>query len=385
MKIAVVAIAYNRLNSIKRLLNSLSGADYCNEKIDLIISIDKSDTTVVEDYADEYYWPFGEKIVRKHKDNLGLRKHILSQGEAFETYDALVILEDDIIVSPAFYKYGKQAIMQYCDNDQIAGISLYSYPLNYQNNNIFEPYKTGYDVYFMQTAVSWGQIWLKNQWKAFYKWYLNNTDFKMSADIPPVLFNWKKSWLKYHTRYCIENDKYFVFPYYSFSSNCCDIGVHAIAKYNSYQTVLQTDLRRSLILPKLLDDAACYDSFFENIACYNALGMNKNILCLDINGQHKEYHKRYILTTKLLNYKILKSYGLFLRPIEANVLADINGNEIYLYDSSSPQKNINCNNKDSLKKYNLRLISWATVLNYVGVKSFASDIIKGLKKRINIK
>ena len=40
--IAIVVIAYNRLNSLKRLIHSLLQASY-NDKVDLIISIDRSD------------------------------------------------------------------------------------------------------------------------------------------------------------------------------------------------------------------------------------------------------------------------------------------------------------------------------------------------------
>ena len=164
MKIAIVSVAFNRLLSITRLISSLQKADYESDKVDLIISIDKSNTDVVESYADEVCWPYGEKIVVKHEKNLGLRAHIMSQGKHFQNYDALVILEDDIIVSPLFYHYTKQALTKYQNNKDIAGISLYAYYVNYQNNLPFEPIKSEYDTYFMQCAMSWGQVWMKNQW-----------------------------------------------------------------------------------------------------------------------------------------------------------------------------------------------------------------------------
>lgn len=210
-KIAVVTIAFDRIESIRRLLQSLLDAEYLGKQVDLIISVDKSDTDVVEQFADNFKWPYGNKTVKKHNKNLGLHKHIMSQGKDFDVYDALVVLEDDIVVSPAFFKYVAATVDKYSDNNDVAGISLYSFPLNNYTCNPFEPYKDSHDVYFMNTAQSWGQVWLKKQWLHFYEWYQRNLDFTPNAEIPLALFRWKKSWLKYHTRYCIENNKYFVY------------------------------------------------------------------------------------------------------------------------------------------------------------------------------
>ena len=102
--IAICVVAYDRLEAIACLLQSLQVAHY-SEKVDLIISVDKSYTSAVEDYADNYQWEYGEKYVVKHKENLGLRRHILSVGEYTQKYDAIVVLEDDLIVGPNFYNY----------------------------------------------------------------------------------------------------------------------------------------------------------------------------------------------------------------------------------------------------------------------------------------
>ena len=40
------------------------------------------------------------------------------------------VLEDDIVVSPGYYQYMKQAVEYYKDNADIAGISLYSHKMN---------------------------------------------------------------------------------------------------------------------------------------------------------------------------------------------------------------------------------------------------------------
>ena len=58
--IAIAIVAYNRTESVRRLLESLLEAHYSQE-VPLIISIDKSNTDAVEQLADGFEWPFGKK------------------------------------------------------------------------------------------------------------------------------------------------------------------------------------------------------------------------------------------------------------------------------------------------------------------------------------
>ena len=189
MDIAIIAIAYNREQSLQRLLTSLNAARYPEKDVTLIISIDKSDTDIVERAADAFVWKHGTKRVKKHEQNLGLLRHIMSQGEELDRYDAVIILEDDIVVSPAFYDFVEQCVAKYHDNDDIAGISLYNFPLNYMTELPFEPEKDGHDVFMMNTAQSWGEVWMRRQWRDFHSWYEQNTEFCPDDAVPPTLFS----------------------------------------------------------------------------------------------------------------------------------------------------------------------------------------------------
>lgn len=75
MNIGICVIAYNRIDSLKRVLKTLSEA-YYPQNVDLNISIDKSNTDIVEKFALSYVWTFGRKNVIMHKRNLGLKKHV---------------------------------------------------------------------------------------------------------------------------------------------------------------------------------------------------------------------------------------------------------------------------------------------------------------------
>ena len=99
-KIAVVVVGYNRSDSMRRILGSLAKADYKEKDIPLVISIDHSGREEVEQVAREFQWNYGPKEVICHKERLGLRKHIISCGDLTRRYGAVMILEDDLYVSP---------------------------------------------------------------------------------------------------------------------------------------------------------------------------------------------------------------------------------------------------------------------------------------------
>ena len=369
MEIAIVVAAYNRLESLKRILKSLSSA-YYTRNVPLIISIDKSNSSVVEDFAEYYNWPHGEKIVIKHIKNLGLKEHILSLGNFFDKYDALIVLEDDLIVSPSFYLYATQTASTYSDNSDIAGISLYRFSINHITEKPFIPVKDENDVFFMNYAQSWGQIWLKKQWLEFYKWYQNNKQFEYSEKLPLTICNWpESSWLKYHIKYCIENNKYFVYPYISYSSNCGDAGTHNKRQSAlEYQVAMQMGKIGRLTLPQKIEQSVCYDGFFENKSLRAYLPISDRDCCIDISGgKMNRENKRYWLSVCKCNYKIVKSWGILYKPIEMNVMQDVAGNEIYLYDTYVHDKNDADSRKVFLQYYYVRNVF--VLLRKYGIKN----------------
>lgn len=384
MNIAIVVVTYNRVDSLSRLMDSLERASYGNDRIPLIISVDKSNTNVVEDFADNYVWPYGDKIVQKHVANLGLKAHMLSLGKWFNKYDALIVLEDDLIVSDSFYFYAKSTVRKYYANPDVAGISLYGFSVNYQTGKPFQPYKSEHDVYFMNCAMSWGQIWMRDSWMNFYRWYNDNMEFSNSDSLPDCLNRWgHKSWLKYHTRYCIEENKYFVFPYTSLSTNCSEAGEHNNGIPSTvYQVQLQAGLKTDYALPDFGEPAVYYDGFFENKNLYDVLGYCEGDLCLDLNGEHKDRtNKRYWLTTAGQNFKVIKSYNLNYRPIEANIYLDNVGSQIFLYDTSQYVRNETPSERNVMM-YQYYLDNILSFIKMYGARNLIKDIIYFVKNKL---
>jgi hypothetical protein len=336
MNIAIVSVAYNRIDSLSRQLRTLEQGDY-PEPVTLVLSIDKSKNTAVEDFARNYHWPYGEKRVITHEKNLGTRRHIMSLGTLFDEFDALIVLEDDITVAPAFYHYAKVCIESYGNDPLVAGISLYNFPVNYQTRLPFQPVRTDADVYLMQCAQSWGEVWTHSQWMDFKQWYDEQKGkFLPNNDVPEELYHWpESSWLRFHTRYCIEKGLYFVYPYTSLSTNNQDKGVNSTQRSTIFQSAMLYGNAEVFRLPPVKDIRVRYDAFFEPQFISSYLGVDDAELTVDLNGKKKS-HRRYLLSLRSLPFAVVKSYALHEKPIEMNVIHHNDGRDIFLYDTTQP-------------------------------------------------
>lgn len=383
---AIVIVCYNRIDGIKRLIKSLECVDFNNRKdIDLIFSIDNSGTDIVERFATSYQWKYGKKIIRTFEKRQGLKKHILQCGDYTNDYDILVVLEDDIFVSDNLYNYAYNSAIYYWNDSNIAGISLYSFQKNWLKWLVrFEPQKTKYDTYFMKIAMSWGQVWTKSKWDSFKSWYIMNKSFKKSDDIPNVLNIWPEtSWLKYHDLYCIRENKYFVYPYVSISTNFSDAGEHAEFSVTDHQVELMYGKKEySFALND--ENAVRYDEFMEREMLGKYLDVDDNELTVDLWGNKpKKYYKKYVLTIENLPFKKINTYSLSVRPIELSIILGLKGNEIKLYDTTIKSKNEKRVNSDFyLYRYSIRSNDYSTLLSFSLLlsKQFFSDINRKFKK-----
>ncbi len=341
LTIGIIAVGYNRPNSIHRLLERLNACVYPHDRIPLIVSLDNCGKPDVFDCASAFAWKHGTKEVLLQSERLGCKKHILKCGSYIEQYgwDAAIVLEDDVYPSEAFYMYSLQAVARYRDDDRIAGISLYAMPQNQTVRLPFAPVLSEYDAYFMQLAQSCGQVWMRRQWKAFADWYAEHSEpFKKCPGVPRNVCRWPEtSWLKYHIRYCVEENKYFVYPYQSLTTNFSDVGQNTGTASNTLQTHLQQKPRAAYLFPDLDDAPVLYDVWHENLRIPETLGLKPEELCVDIFGGKWDYEKkRYWLTTRVRPWKVLRSFALSLYPMDMNVLCGLEGNQIFLYDVTQP-------------------------------------------------
>ena len=249
-------------------------------------------------------------------------------------FKGIILLEDDLYVSPYFYSYTLSVLEKYQVDERVAGISLYKNETNGFIGLPFIPLNNGADVFAWQVVSSWGECWTFKMWNDFRTW-LNNTKINWTnLDMPEIIKSWKNAWSKFFYAYLLESGKYFVFPYVSLTTNFNDTGTHGKENH----AIVQVNLlygKKNYILPDF-DNLICYDVYCnpKNIATY--LNLDEKELCIDLYGNRENIKNyRYLLSVKILPYKIIKSYSLSMKPIELNVINNIEGTGIYLYDTKT--------------------------------------------------
>lgn len=352
-KIAIVAVGYNRLSSMRRLFDSLLNAQYDHYDIPLVISIDCSGDEELYDYVKSFDWPYGEKYVNIQDTRLGLKAHILQCGDLTIYFRGIILLEDDIFVSEFFYQYVEKAVEFYYSEERIGGISLYQnemggqFPVIYMND--------GSSTYLKQGAASWGECWTDKQWNLFKEWYANITEERIQElDIQENIKKWAKAWSKYYKAYLVDTHRYFVFPQISHTTCFGDAGENSSEPSNLGQANLLCGVPHYYFKP--FDEMIRYDTYGTNEDIYKWLEMTPDQLCVDFRCEKINIRKcRYILTPAVLPLKKVRSFGLMMRPIELNIKYDIKGEGIFLYDTEGTTVNAaSVGNPYSISNYYLR-------------------------------
>jgi glycosyltransferase involved in cell wall biosynthesis len=372
---AIVIVAFNRKNSLNRILKSLESAEYPNKEISLIISIDYSETNKdVLEAAQKFNWIHGNKTINYQNENLGLKKHILKSMEYVYEYENIIMLEDDLYVSPDFYNYTIKALGFVREDNDIAGISLYKHEFNVHTTRNFSNFSDGFDNWYFQFASSWGQAWNKAQITSFLNWFENKPIIDNCQEIPSYVRQWsEKSWLKYFIAYAVLQNKFFLYPSYSLTTNFGDQGTHMDTTTSCYQVPLLFQRKRKYNFSKLDESLSIYDSFYENIRLSEILNIDKKNLTVDLYDYKKDYSKRYVLTSAVLDFKIVRSFGKYLKPHDANVINDIEGSDLFLYDTEVSEGNTGTKDRFNDILYDFK---------HVTIASSYILLLGNLKKRI---
>lgn len=340
MKPVIVITAFNRPRSLERLLLAVSNGQYKDKDITLIISIDYEDSTGYDEVvaiADKFEWEFGKKEVIVREENLGLRNHILMCGDLTNQYQSIIMLEDDILVSPFFYLYAQKALAYYEHDERIAGISLYNYQKYFSGKFPFEllaDYSS--DVYFLQIASSWGQAWTSRQWNDFRLWYDQGQTVTFEDPIPYLVACWpESSWLKYFIKYLACHQKYFVYPKESLTTNFGDAGVHNLSTDATFQVPTCYAFSEGLRFVPFELAINIYDSFFE-LKDFVIKQLNPKLsqfeFMVDLYGTKdlSLFGCDYAISRKPISGDYSLSFGLVQKPLAANVIGNVSGKYFHL-------------------------------------------------------
>lgn len=90
--------------------------------------------------------------------NWGLSKSLIAGiTELTDKHGRVIVVEDDLIVSPYFLKYMNDALEKYKDDDRVASISAFLNPIDIQ----------AHETFFLRYFACWGWATWKRAWQLF--------------------------------------------------------------------------------------------------------------------------------------------------------------------------------------------------------------------------
>lgn len=360
---AIIITAYNREDALAQLLSSLKQAIFPDTPVPLVISIDKSNNTKVCELAQAFDWPYGPKEITVHNNHLGLVGHMMYAIGLNQKYANLIVLEDDLYVSPFFYSYACDALNFYINDSLIKGISLYNYCTSECSLQAFIPIDDGSDVYFMQYPSSWGFCISAVNAADFLSAYHNKQLDDSSTD-PLFIKSWgNNSWKKHMIRYLIKKQSYFAFPQRSLSTNFALSGTNTPLSLSMFQVPLQVHPKKFRFVP-FNQSGSVYDCYFEiTPACLNTYSLifkDYNYV-VDLQGFRdlNNTNATHVLTTRRVR-KPMFTFGSALKPLINNVIKKIHGSGIYfapVSQVSRKHRNIHFGHAEFLHKYRYKNLS----------------------------
>jgi hypothetical protein len=161
-------------------------------------------------------------------NNNGLARSIIKGvSHVLEMYEDIIVLEDDLVVSPDFIEYMNQALELFRNQMEVFSISGYCAPIPIKNYT--------FDNFFYQRINSWGWASWKNRWtmvdwelndfNEFFRKKTNREKFnKGGKDLSMMLLKYKSgkidSWAIRFNFTCFKNNMLNVYPVNSKVANC---------------------------------------------------------------------------------------------------------------------------------------------------------------------
>ena len=261
MKIANVLFTYNRPKHTKAVLEALSRNKVLPQKL-FIFQDGVKESTNLEDWIavgeiiSSVSWCETEIII--HQNNKGLADSVIDGvNDILQSYDAVIVLEDDCVPHPKFMSYMTEALRKYESNKQVYSITGYAYPVNLKKGET--------DAYFGGRESSWGWGTWKDRWSQYARDYTLLRKIKSEPQMNERLQTWGadlenyfignvygkcNSWAVFWSLKIIEKGGYSLVPYESLINNIGfdGTGVHC-GKGRFEATCCPIDDMRDYILP----------------------------------------------------------------------------------------------------------------------------------------
>lgn len=121
----------------------------------------KDEAKMVEEtvqVAKRFEWD-GEKKIFSSEHNRGLHDNVrFAINTSLVEYESTIIVEDDIVTSPFFFRYAIQGLNIFANNYEVAAICAHCYPYSRKKFNPDKPY-------FLKHFACWGWATWRRSWE----------------------------------------------------------------------------------------------------------------------------------------------------------------------------------------------------------------------------
>ncbi len=258
IQITIAIISNNRLESLRRLMRSLSAmVNPRKVQINVKFLLEASSSNQLINLVKNFRWRYGHKTVNKRIEQGGLIKSVSEAWFPASDHEYGLLLEDDIELSPYSIIWIEKILLKVLSSPitsksaRIIGISLFQPTVTETNKNELTRRKPflirnitnelvgDQDMPFLfQTPCSWGAIYFPNAWCAFLKYLQQRLTAKNDVTIPDSYTNtWQGSWKKYLFEFMYFKGLFLVYPNfrggYSLSTNHLEAGEHVNENLNN--------------------------------------------------------------------------------------------------------------------------------------------------------
>ena len=166
MSLAPIALfAYNRLDHLRQTVASLADNDLASRS-DLRIYSDapksaahEAGVLAVRNYL-KTVTGFGSVTIVEQSTNKGLAASVIDGvTELCREADRVIVLEDDLVLAPAFLEFMNGALERYRDADKVMQVSGYMFPVRHPERLP--------EIFFTRLPTSWGWGTWDRAWCAF--------------------------------------------------------------------------------------------------------------------------------------------------------------------------------------------------------------------------
>ena len=186
MDIATLLFTYNRPCHTEKVLNALKANEIKPSKLIIFQDGLKESTNICD-------WEAVGEIIKQidwcdvelhiSSVNKGLAASIIKGvTDAFDRYEAVIVLEDDCVPHPKFMSYMISGLTKYVEKEQVYSVGGSAWPVEVQEN--------GTDAYFTERINSCGWGTWKNRWAQYERDYQMLAEIKKDEDLSTRFHIW---------------------------------------------------------------------------------------------------------------------------------------------------------------------------------------------------